>query len=103
MTSLNDEARKPVLDTLDALQQWRNEIDAANDRYLAKAIDRIDAAQRAMGWRDDVSTSDSAVSAQRMHYFLLLSAVRDSLVKASKLETDVIDEVADACFASRLI
>jgi hypothetical protein len=103
MTSLNDEARKPVLDALDALQQWRNEIDAANDRYLTKAIDRIDAAQRAMGWRDDVSTSDSAASPQRMHYFLLLSAVRDSLVRASKLETDVIDRVAEACFASRLI
>jgi hypothetical protein len=103
MTSLNDEARKPVLDTLDTLQQWRNEINAVNDRYLTKAIDRIAAAQRALGWRDDVSTSDSVASAHRMHYFLLLSAVRESLVNASKLETHVIEKVAEACFASRLI
>lgn len=103
MTSLNDEARKPVLDTLDTLQQWRNEINAVNDRYLTKAIDRMAAAQRAMGWRDDAGASDSVALADRMHYFLLLAAVRDSLMKASKLQTDVIDKVAEACFASRLI
>jgi hypothetical protein len=103
MTSLNDEARRPVLDTLDTLQQWRDEINAVNDRYLTKAIERIAAAQRAMGWRDDVDTSDSVALASRMHYFLRLAAVRDSLVNASKLESHVIDKVAEACFASRLI
>jgi hypothetical protein len=29
MISLNDEARKSMLDTLDALRQWSNEIDAS--------------------------------------------------------------------------
>lgn len=103
MASMNDEARKSVLDTLDALRQWRNEIDAANDRCLTKAIDRMAVAQRAMGWPDHVSTSDSAALPGGMHYFLLFTAARDSLVKASKLQTDVIDKVAEACFASRLV
>jgi hypothetical protein len=38
-----------------------------------------------------------------MHYFLLLAAVRDNLTESSKLQTPLIDKVAEACFASRLI
>jgi len=38
-----------------------------------------------------------------MHYFLLFTVVREELLKACKLETEVIDKVAEACFASRLI
>jgi hypothetical protein len=57
MTSLNDEARNSVLDTLETLRQWSNEINATNDRYLTKALDRIAAAERAMGWPDHVSTN----------------------------------------------
>lgn len=103
MTSLNDEARKSVIDTLDALREWRNEIRAANDRCSTKAIDRMAAAQRAMGWPDHIGAGDSVALAGGMHYFLLFTAARDSLLKASKLQTDVIDKVAEACFASRLI
>ena len=99
MTSLNDEARESVLDALDALQQWNNEIVATNDRCSTKAIDRIAAAQKAMGWPDRVSTSDS-VALGKMHYFVLFTAARDSLQQASKLQTAVIDKVAEACFAS---
>jgi hypothetical protein len=103
MTSLNDEARKAVQETLDALQQWSDEIGAANDRCLTKALDRMAAAQRAMGWPDVVSTGDSGLFAGRMHYFLLFTAVRDSLLKTSTLQTEAIEKVAEACFASRLI
>jgi hypothetical protein len=103
MTSLNDEARNSVLDTLETLRQWSDEIDATNDRYLTKALDRIAAAERAMGWPDHVSTNGSGVLAGKMHYFLLFAAVRESLLKVSKLQTPVIDKVAEACFASRLI
>jgi hypothetical protein len=104
MTSeLNDEARNSVLETLETLRQWSNEIDATNDRYLTKALDRIAAAERAMGWPDHVSTSGSGVPAHRMHYFLLFGAVRDNLLEASKLQTPMIEKVAEACYASRLI
>jgi hypothetical protein len=102
MISLNDEARKSVVDTLDALRQWSTEIDAVNDRYLTKAIDGMAAVQRAMGWPDHVSTSGSGPLAGTMHYFLLFTAARDELLKACKLQTRVIDKVAEACFASRL-
>jgi hypothetical protein len=102
VTSLNDEARKSVLDALDALRQWSNEIAAVNDRCSTNAIDRIAAAQKAMGWPDHVTTSH-AVPLGTMHYFLLFTAARDSLQQASKLQTAVIDKVAEACYASRLI
>jgi hypothetical protein len=79
MTSeLNDEARKSVLDTLETLRQWSNEIDATNDRYLTKALDRIAAAERAMGWPDHVSTSGSGVLAHGMHYFRHRPSVGDN-------------------------
>jgi hypothetical protein len=103
MISLNDEARKSILETLDALRQWSNEIDAVNDRCLTKAIDHMAAAQRAMGWPDHVTTSETGTLPGGMHYFILFTAVRDTLMKASKLQTDVIDKIAEACFASRLI
>jgi hypothetical protein len=56
---LNNEARQSMLDTLDKLRQWSNEIDAVNNRCLPEGIDRMAAAQRAMGWPDDVSMGDS--------------------------------------------
>jgi hypothetical protein len=103
MTSSNDEARKLVLDTLETLRQWSSEIDATNDRYLTKALERIAAAEQAMGWPDHVTTSASGVLPHEMHYFLLFGAVRDNLTESSKLQTPLIDKVAEACFASRLI
>ena len=36
MIALNDEARRSMVQTLDALQQWSNEIHAANDHCLTK-------------------------------------------------------------------
>jgi len=103
MIALNDEARRSMLQTLDALQQWSNEIHAANDRCLTKVIDHMAVAQRAMGWPDYATTATGEGDPGTMHYFLLFTVVRDTLQKASKLQTDVIDKVAEACFASRLI
>src|SRR5215471_20236710 len=101
MISLNDETRKSMLDTLDALRQWSNEIGAVNDRCLPKVIDHMATAQRAMGWPDYASTTTGI--SDRMHYFLLFTVVRETLQKARKLESEVIDKVAEACFASRLM
>ena len=101
MIPYNDEARKSMQDTLDALRQWSNEIGAVNDRYLPKVIEHMATAQRAMGWPDRASTATGI--SDRMHYFLLFTTVRDTLQNACKLESEVIDKVAEACFASRLI
>ena len=49
MISLNDETRQSMLDTLDALRQWSQEVGAANDRWLPKVLDHMAVAQRAMG------------------------------------------------------
>ena len=101
MISLNDEARKSMLDTLDALRQWSKEIGAVNDRCLPKVFDHMATAQRAMGWPDHASATTGP--SDRMHYFLLFTVVREELLKACKLETEVIDKVAEGCFASRLV
>ena len=102
MTSLNDEARKSVQDAVDALRQWRNELDAVNERGLTKAMDRIAAAQQAMGWPNQTTTDTgpSAVLPGKMHYFMVLDTVREALLKSSKEDMRVIDKVAEACYAS---
>jgi hypothetical protein len=103
MIAGNDEAHRLMLNTLDALQQWSNEIHAANDRCLTKVIDNMAAAQRAVGWPDHATTATGEGDPGIMHYFLLFTVVRDTLQEASKRETDVIDKVAEACYASRRI
>jgi hypothetical protein len=102
MTSLDDDARKSVQDALDALRQWRKEIDAVNERGLTRAMDRMAAAQQALGWPNRVTTDTgpSAVLPGKMHYFMVLDAVRDQLLKSSNEDMRVIDKVAEACFAS---
>jgi hypothetical protein len=104
MTSLNDEARKSVQDAVDALRQWRSEIDAVNKRGLASAMDRMAAAQQALGWPNRVTaeTGPSAVLPGKIHYFMVLDAVREQLLKSSKEDMRVIDKVAEACYASLL-
>ena len=103
MIALNDEARRSMVQTLDALQQWSNEIQAANDHCLTKVIDHMAAAQRAVGWPDHATTATGEGEPGTMHYILLFTVVRDTLQEACKLQTHVIDKVAEACFASRLI
>ena len=103
MIALNHEARRSMVQTLDALQQWSNEIRATNDRCLPQVIDHMAAAQRAVGWPDHANTATGEGDPGTMHYFLLFTVVRDTLQEACKRQTDVIDKVAEACFASRLI
>ena len=103
MIALNDEARSSMVQTLDALQQWSNEIRAANDQCLTKVIDQMAVAQRAVGWPDHATAATGEGDPGTMHYFLLFTVVRDTLQEACKRQTDVIDKVAEACFASRLI
>src|SRR5262249_11186363 len=97
----DDQARKSMQDTLDALREWSKEIGAVNGRCLPKVIDHMTTAQRAMGWPDHVSFATGP--SDRMHYFLLFPVVHETLLKACKLESEVIDKVAEVCFASRLI
>ena len=79
LTSLSSAARQSVTGAFDALEQWRDEIFSANERHLTKVLDQVAAAQRAMGWPDQYTT-----------------AAREHLMKASKMQTHMIDQVMDA-------
>ena len=76
MSAMDDDARRLVQEAVDALRQWRREIDAVNQQSLIKVMDRITAAQQAMGWPNRVTaeTGPSAVAPGKMHYFMVLDA-----------------------------
>ena len=102
MTSYNDDARKSVQDTLDALRQWRKEIDAVNERGLATVMKCMKSAQEALGWPERAAqvTSKFSVLPGQMHYFIDIEAVRKQLLKSSKEDMRVIEEISEVCFAS---
>ena len=75
-TWLSGEARQALMDAFSAVSQWRDEIASANDRCLTKVLDQVAAAQRAQGWPNSV-----------------IVATREHLLKASKLQTQMIDQL----------
>ena len=77
--TLSDDARQAVLRTLESLRQWSDEVGAANDRCLAKTLGEVASVQRAMGWPEHIST-----------------AAREGISKASKLQTEAMEQLADA-------
>jgi hypothetical protein len=79
LTPLGRDARQAVAGAFGALAEWRKEVEAANQRYLKKALDRVAKAQRALGWPDEVT-----------------AAARESLVEASKVQAHTIDRIVDA-------
>jgi len=79
LTSLSSESRQAVTGAFEVLEQWRDDIFSANERHLTKVIDQMAAAQRAMGWPDQFT-----------------AAAREHLLKASKMQTQMIDQVMDA-------
>jgi hypothetical protein len=79
LRSISSESRRAVASAFEALEQWRDEIFSANDRCLTKVLDQMAAAHRAVGWPDHVT-----------------AAAREHLLKASKVQTQMIDQVMDA-------
>ena len=77
--TLSNETRQTVTAAFDALSNWRDETAAANDRCLTKVLDQMSDAARAMGWPDHV-----------------ISATREHLLNASKMQTQMIDQVMDS-------
>jgi hypothetical protein len=77
--SLNKDTRRQVADAFDALAHWRDEISAANERCLAKAVDRMAAAQRAIGWPEHA-----------------IGAAKAPLLKTAQVQTHMIDQIMDA-------
>ena len=79
LTLHNSDAREAVTSAFEALEKWRDEAFAANERHLTKALDLVASSQRALGWPDHVAT-----------------ATREYLLKTSKIHTQMISQVMDA-------
>jgi hypothetical protein len=78
-TTLSKDARREVAGAFDALAQWRDEISAANQRCLTKAVDQMATAQRAIGWPEPV-----------------IAAAREPLLKTAQVQTHMVDQIMDA-------
>jgi hypothetical protein len=75
---MTKEVREELAATFDALSNWRDEIETANERSLGKVLDRTAAVARAMGWPDQAVRS-----------------TREYLEGASKAQTEMIDQVIE--------
>ena len=75
MTSLSDDGRRALTAAFEAMEAWRDEVSATNDRHLPKLLDQMTAVQRAMGWPPHWSANG------REH---LLTKSNDKKAKASK-------------------
>jgi len=76
--ALDSDARQAATLAIDALSKWRNELTAANDRWLRKVLDQMSVVARALDWPDDV-----------------LNGTREHLLNASRMQSQIIDQFID--------
>jgi hypothetical protein len=72
------EMREGVIAAFDAISNWRDEVEAANERCLSKVLDRTSEIARSMGWPDQAITT-----------------AREYLEKTSKVQVEMIDQFMD--------
>ena len=75
---MTKELRDRVIAAFDALTNWRDEIETANERCLGKVLDQTSAVARSMGWPDQA-----------------IRATREALENASKAQTQLIDQIME--------
>jgi hypothetical protein len=75
---MTKEMRESVSSAFDALSNWRDEIETANERCLDKVLDKTSAVARSMGWPDQA-----------------VRATREYLKTTSKAQTEVIDQIME--------
>ena len=78
VAGMTEEMRDRVVAALDALSNWRDEIEAANKRCLGKVLDQTSAVARSMGWPDEA-----------------VKTTREYLQHTAKLQTQVIDQLME--------
>jgi hypothetical protein len=71
--------RDGVIAAFDALSNWRDEVETANERCLGKVLDRTSAIARSMGWPDQA-----------------VRATREYLEKTSKVQVEMIDQITES-------
>ena len=78
ITSLSDDGRRALTGAFEAMEAWRDEVSATNDRHLPKLLDQMTAVQRAMGWPPHWNANG-----------------REHLLTASKMQTQMIDQIME--------
>src|SRR5215475_7758740 len=78
IAGMTKEMRDRVVAAFDALSNWRDEIEAANERCLGKVLDQTSAVARSMGWPDDAITM-----------------TREYLQHSAKVQTQLIDQLIE--------
>jgi hypothetical protein len=72
------EMREGVIAAFDALSNWRDEVETANERCVSKVLDRTSAIARSMGWPDQA-----------------IRTTREYLERISKVQVEMIDQIMD--------
>jgi hypothetical protein len=72
------EVREGVTAAFDALSNWRDEIETANERCLGKVLDQTSVVARSMGWPDEA-----------------IKTTRDHLEQICKTQTKMIDSLIE--------
>jgi hypothetical protein len=72
------EMRDRLITAFDALTNWRDEIQTANERCLGNVLEQTSEVARSMGWPDEA-----------------VKATRQYLQNASKSQTQLIDQLMD--------
>ena len=75
---ITKEVREGIVAAFDALSNWRDEIETANERCLGKVLDQTSAVARSMGWPDQA-----------------IRMMREHLENASKAQTQIIDQIME--------
>jgi hypothetical protein len=78
VSGMTNEMRKGVTAAFDALSNWRDEIETANERCLGKVLDQTSAVARSMGWPDQA-----------------IRTTRECLERTSKVQIQMIDQMTD--------
>ena len=78
VSGMTKEMRNSVIAAFDALSNWRDEIETANERCLGKVLDQTSAVARSMGWPDQA-----------------IRTTREYLERTSKVQIEMIDQITD--------
>jgi hypothetical protein len=75
---MSREVREQLISTFNALSNWRDEVETANERCLGKVLDQTSSVARALGWPDQA-----------------IRTTRECLENTSKAQTQMIDHVIE--------
>src|SRR5262245_29806217 len=78
IVGMTKEMRDRLVAAFDALSNWRDELESANERCLGKALDQTSAVARSMGWPDEAVVT-----------------TREYLQNTSKAQIQLIDQLME--------